>query len=92
MRLVRIVWRDSGLSHDHGWQTAAQIENRTVLVQSVGLVVHEDDENVTIATGHSAELDLWYGIHTIWRRAIESIRDLSVDPSISLNTEDDTNG
>lgn len=87
MRLVRIVWRDSGIEHEGGWRTSAQIENRTPLVQSVGLVVHEDDDNLTIATGHSDELGLWYGIHTIWKPAIESIRGLIVDQSVPLMKE-----
>jgi hypothetical protein len=73
MRLVRIVWRDSGLQHENGWRMAPQIQNTTPDVESVGYVVHEDNENITIAQGYSADLELYYGIHTIWKTAIVSI-------------------
>lgn len=73
MRLVKIVWHDSGMTHESGWRTSAQVENRTPLVISVGFTVHEDEENMTIAQGYSAELGLYYGMHTIWKRSIEKI-------------------
>lgn len=53
--------------------TGQQVHNTTPTVESVGIVVHEDNENITIAQGYSEEHGLYYGCHTIWKQAIVSI-------------------
>ena len=70
MRIVRIVWHDSGLQHESGWLTPAQIENRTSEVSSVGYVIHEDDDNITLAMGWTPDPEMFYGVHTIWKPSI----------------------
>lgn len=81
MSLVRIVWRDSGLSHESGWRTAAQVENRTAIVTTVGFVIHEDDENVTLAMGRADDPALYFGIHTVWKPSIQSMEELCAPPT-----------
>jgi hypothetical protein len=78
MRLVRVIWRDSGLSHEDGWKTAVQIRNSTALVETVGFVIHEDDQNITLAMGRTTDLDtdLYFGIHSVWKPAIKGMADL----------------
>lgn len=75
MRLVKVIWRDSGLQHESGWHTPAQIPNETHAVEEVGFVIHEDDDNITLAMGHViATTDVMiYGPHTIWKPSIKNI-------------------
>jgi hypothetical protein len=76
MRLVRITWHDSGMQHESGWKTPEQVENRTPSVISVGYVVHEDDENITIAQGFCIDPELYYGFHTVWKPAVKKMEEL----------------
>jgi hypothetical protein len=76
MRLVRITWRDSAMQHEQGWHTAPQIENTTPLVTSVGWVMHDEDEFITLAMGRSDQHDLWYNIQTIWKPSVKTMEEL----------------
>lgn len=71
-----IRWHDSGVTHESGWVTPAQVPNVTPIVESVGYIVHEDEENITIAQGRSFDPELMYLMHTIWKPAITHIVDL----------------
>lgn len=48
MKIELIVWRDAGGEQD-GWQAAEDVDDENPIITSVGWVVKETDNNVTLA-------------------------------------------
>ena len=48
MKIEIITWRDAG-GEQEGWQSAEELDDDNPIVQSVGWVVKETDNNVTLA-------------------------------------------
>lgn len=51
MKMELITWRDAGgdADKDLSWQSADDVDDENPIIQSVGWVVKETDNNVTIA-------------------------------------------
>jgi hypothetical protein len=56
MQIELITWRDAGGEQD-GWQAPEDIEDTNPIIQSVGWVVKETENNVTLAMDLSDDGD-----------------------------------
>jgi hypothetical protein len=79
-RLVHVEWVDSGLNIDHGWASKDKYlentEKKRMLVDTVGILMHEDEEKVVVALSHDQNLDTWYSAQLILRESIISYVEL----------------
>lgn len=74
MKIEKIVWMDSGFSHDDGWQSIVNIMKdwspTKLETISVGIVAYEDDDVVGLSLTHSPSTDAYIGVMLIWKKSI----------------------
>lgn len=78
--MVRIVWTDSGLWHEQGWETKEEILASTgglVDVVTVGTLVHEEDDRYFVALSADNVNSAYYGIQIIAKSAVKEFDVLS---------------
>ncbi len=76
MKIVRVEWVDSAFAQ--GWMDIEQAKNHTIShCTSVGILVHQDDEKITIMQSLSDKQDAGDGI-TIPKCSIKRMRMLKV--------------
>lgn len=69
MSIIQVVWVDSGVHIDHGWAEKKKylegtgIEN--MVVTTVGILMHLDDDIVMVGLSHDEANDTWYGAQVI---------------------------
>ena len=52
MKLELVIWRDAG-GEEGGWLAADEVDDENPIIHSVGWVVKETENNVTLAMDHS---------------------------------------
>lgn len=79
--MYRVVWLDSGIHKDLGWASAADYMEGTGLaemtVTTVGMIMHEDDDIVTLGLNYDPNHDNWIGVQLIARQNIISVERLT---------------
>ncbi len=73
--LVLIEWLDSNF--EHGWLSVNKLSGILVLTESVGFIVAEDENKISIAQNKS-ELDTYMGIMTIPKPCIITKKKLRI--------------
>jgi len=83
--MVRVVWTDSGLYREDGWETKEEILANTkglVDVVTVGTLVHEDDEKYYVALSSDNVNEAYYGVQIIGKFAVREFGTLMVHEGI----------
>lgn len=80
---VRATWVDSGMNRTNGWEslqdTLAGIGDKQLApVITVGVLMHEDDNQVVIGQSYDSGNDTWYSAQVIWKKALLSLEPLMV--------------
>jgi hypothetical protein len=70
MKVVEIDWEDS--CSQYGWADKKRVDKPTMTCKSVGILIHEDKETVTVS--HSVNPNHCSSPMTIPRRAINKIK------------------
>jgi len=74
VKLVHVQWRDSGIHVDKGWagldQYMANLSADSTLVDTVGILMHEDDDILMIGMSYDSFHDTWYGAQVILKSNI----------------------
>lgn len=75
MTTLRITWYDSGMHLDEGWATADKytedIDLDRLLVVTVGMLMHEDDDVVVLGLSYDPAHENWYGAQLIMKLNIQ---------------------
>ena len=74
-RIVLVEWADSNF--EHGWLSVDQVSGILITTVSVGFVVLEDDDSISIAQNKS-EINTFMGVMTIPKSCIMSIKEMRV--------------
>ena len=74
-RIVLIEWEDANF--EHGWLSELEVNGELISTKSLGFVVWEDADKISIAQNKSA-IDTVMGIMTIPKSCIASIREMRV--------------
>lgn len=78
MRIVRVRWLDSGahLDFDRGWRTLTEFMEKAALgtmeAETVGYLMHEDDDVILLGQTHNPTGDNWVGAQMIAKRNVLS--------------------
>jgi hypothetical protein len=79
-QLVSVQWTDSGMHVDHGWDTLDKyrqdLSPGSTRVQTVGILMHEDDEIMLIGLSYDPTHDKYYGAQMILKSNVLSIEPL----------------
>jgi hypothetical protein len=72
---VHVRWLDSGLFHENGWETREQIipKARTTSVDTVGILLFEDDDNISVALSMDPDNKHYFGVQTISKKNVEGM-------------------
>lgn len=73
MKRVEIVWTDSGTFYKgEGWTDKDTVISHTKIgtVQTVGLLMHEDDDTVWLALSYDEENGAYFGVQAIHKQSI----------------------
>jgi len=77
-QIVVIEWLDSGLYLDEGWAPQEDylreltLDRMTVITS--GILMHEDEEMIVVATSYDPSHDTYYGAQVIARSNVISVR------------------
>ncbi|MGD9682613.1 MAG: hypothetical protein AB7W16_15605 [Candidatus Obscuribacterales bacterium] len=74
-KIVQVFWTDSQTPNVVGWMDQNEISHEPSSIETVGYLIHEDDESVTIAASVSND-DLVQGVIVIPKAVITSSCDL----------------
>jgi len=74
-KIVLITWLDSNF--EHGWLSIDQVSGVLISTYSVGFVVVEEKEKISIAQNRS-EINTFMGVMTIPKSCISSIKEMRV--------------
>ncbi len=74
-RIVLIDWEDANF--EHGWLCGGEVSGELIPTKSLGFVVAEDEDKISIAQNKSA-IDTFMGIMTIPKSCIIDIREMRV--------------
>jgi hypothetical protein len=76
---VHIMWLDSGLFHEKGWETKEEILPATKLatVNTVGILLNDDDECYRVALSADFQHGHYFGVQTIAKKNVLSVRVLN---------------
>lgn len=79
MRLVKVVWRDSGIQHSEGWEKLSTILAITKIsnVTTVGVLAHETEDTLYVALSVDPDHENYFGVQGIYKPDIISFDDLS---------------
>jgi hypothetical protein len=76
-RIVRVTWLDTGAHVDYGWAKKEKyMENLNkdqMLVQTVGMVIDEDDDIILVGLSYEPVGRQWYGGQAIHKSAIKRV-------------------
>lgn len=81
MKLVKVTWIDSGLHlSDDGWAPIETYVAKAIAadttVETVGFLIHEDENMVVVGLSHDAYHGAIFGAQVIHRVGVRSIEDL----------------
>jgi hypothetical protein len=82
---VEIDWLDSGLNRTNGWETKVDIISDTGLssVKTLGILIHETDDEVFVAHSKATDIDKYYGIQVISKKNIQRMKKLRWQTDVS---------
>lgn len=72
MKLIHVIWKDSGLWHDAGWEKKEKIlENAKIgLVHTFGILLDQAEEATYIAASYDPDNEQYYGVQVISNESI----------------------
>ncbi len=79
---VRIQWIDSGMHVDKGWKSLedykTDINISKATVETVGILMHEDEDSLMVGLSYDPTHDAWYGAQWVLKPNIVSVEYLDV--------------
>ncbi len=76
-RIGKVIWKDSGLHIDYRWakleKYMADASPFLSQVETVGVVMHEDDDIIMLGMSYDAAHDTWYGAQVILKQNVIDI-------------------
>lgn len=82
MRIVRVVWIDSGTFSGESWDSIEHIVHSTKIsdVVTVGHLAFEDEDTLYIGLSHDPDHDNFFGVQAILKKSIKFLSDLVLEP------------
>ena len=73
---IHVVWLDSGLFHEKGWETRDEIipASKLATVNTVGILLNEDTECYRVALSADFVHGHYFGVQVIARKNVLSAR------------------
>ncbi len=80
-RIVKVTWKDSGLHIDYRWakleKYMADASPFLSEVETVGVVMHEDEDIIMLGMSYDAVHDTWYGAQVILKQNVIAMHELT---------------
>jgi len=76
LKIIHIEWEDAKATY--GWHSTDEIVKRTFPVTTVGILIHEDAESITVSTSYARATGDWADPITIPKRCINKRKTLMV--------------
>ena len=82
--LISVQWTDSGMHINHNWASLDEFKKNigpdTTVVQTVGMLMHEEDEYILVGQSYDPTHDTWYGAQMILKSNVVSVNNLAMQP------------